>query len=247
MPTARAYLGLAVVNDLIYAIGGFNGQWLSTSEVYTPLDYGTVPPKVVITSPDNRTYQQPTLSYTLNRAVSWMGYSIDGKANNTFVSETILSGLSQGAHSVKIYANDSSGNMGVSDTVYFSIDTIAPRISIITPANQSYGSTDLHLQFTVDDPNATLAYSLDGQASIAMIGNLTLVALSNGGHNVTVYAIDSLGNASEESVYFEVAPFPWLLLIAVLVIVIIVVAGGYIYYRGRRSGPDKAEGNVLSI
>ncbi|HEY9760508.1 MAG TPA: kelch repeat-containing protein, partial [Oculatellaceae cyanobacterium] len=48
MPTARAYLGLAVVNDLIYAMGGFNGVWLSVNEVYKPLDYGTVPPKVVI-------------------------------------------------------------------------------------------------------------------------------------------------------------------------------------------------------
>ena len=247
MPTARAYLGLAVVNDLIYAMGGFDGVWLSANEVYKPLDYGTVPPKVVITSPENRTYQQPTLSYTLNRDADWMGYSIDGGANKTFTSETKLTGLSQGAHSVKIYANDSSGNMGVSGTVYFSIDTVAPHVTIVSPANQSYGSTDLQLQYIVDDANATLAYSLDGQASIAMIGNLSLVALSNGGHYITVYAIDSLGNASEDTVYFEVAPFPWLLLIAVLVIVIIVVAGGYLFFKRKKGESDKTEGNVLSI
>ena len=68
-----------------------------------------------------------------------------------------------------------------------------------------------------------------------MIGNLSLVALSNGGHYVTVYAIDSLGNASEDTVYFEVAPFPWLLLIAVLVIVIIVVAGGYLFLSAKKA------------
>jgi hypothetical protein len=176
-----------------------------------------------------------------------MGYSIDGGAVKTFTSEVELTGLSQGAHSVKMYANDSSGNMGFSDTVYFSIDTVAPHVTIVSPANQSYGSTDLQLQYIVDDANATLAYSLDGQASIAMIGNLTLVALSNGGHYITVYAIDSLGNASEDTVYFEVAPFPWLLLIAVLVIVIIVVAGGYLFFKRKKGEPDKTEGNVLSI
>jgi hypothetical protein len=247
LPTARAYLGVAVVNDLIYAIGGFNGQWLNTNELYTPLDYGTMPPKVVIFSPQNRTYQQVTLSFVLNRDASWMGYSIDGGVNVTLSSEVRLNNLVQGGHQIRIYANDSAGNMGASDTVYFSIDTIAPAIQILNPANQSYGTTDVQLQFIVDDLNATLAYSLDGQASVAIIGNQTLLALSNGGHRITVYAIDSLGNASEETVYFEVAPFPWLLLIAILAIVIIVVAASYIMIKHRKTRAEGSEGDSLSI
>ncbi len=247
LPTARAYLGVAVVNDLIYAIGGFNGQWLNTNELYTPLDYGTMPPKVVIISPQNRTYQQVTLSFVLNRDASWMGYSIDGGVNVTLSSEVRLNDLVQGGHQIRIYANDSAGNMGASDTVYFSIDTIAPAIQILNPANQSYGTTDVQLQFIVDDLNATLAYSLDGQASVAIIGNQTLLALSNGGHRITVYAIDSLGNASEETVYFEVAPFPWLLLIAILAIVIIVVAASYIMIKHRKTRAEGSEGDSLSI
>jgi hypothetical protein len=247
MPTARAYLGLALVNDVIYALGGFDGNWLAVNEVYKPHDYGTVPPKVAVTSPQNRTYQQPTLSYSLNRDASWVGYSLDGAANVSLTSEVKLSGLSQGGHSVKVYANDSSGNMGVSGTVYFSVDTVAPHIVIVNPANQSYGSTDVELEFVVDDPNATLAYSLDRQPLVAIVGNVTLVALSNGAHYITVYAIDSIGNASEGSVYFEVAPFPWLLVIAVVVTAIIVAAAGYIYVKRRKGEPDKSDGNVLSI
>jgi N-acetylneuraminic acid mutarotase len=247
MPTARAYLGVAVVNDLIYAIGGFNGEWLSTNEIYTPLDYGTMPPKVVVTSPQNRTYQQVTVSFVLNRDASWMGYSIDNGINITITSEVKLTELSQGTHQIRIYANDSAGNMGASDIVYFSIDTIAPDIRILNPANQSYGATDVQLQFIVDDLNATLAYSLDGQASVAIIGNQTLLALSNGGHYITVYAIDSLGNASEYTVYFEVAPFPWLLLTAVLATVIIVVATSYIMIKRRKAGATESEGDSLSI
>lgn len=247
MPTARAYLGVAVVNDLIYAIGGFNGEWLSINELYTPLDYGTMPPKVVITSPQNRTYQQVTLTFTLNRNAGWTGYSIDDGVNVTLTSEVKLNDLAQGAHKIRIYANDSLGNMGASDLVYFSIDTLAPDVRVLSPGNQSYGATDVLLQFTVDDLNATLAYSLDGQASVAIIGNQTLLALSNGGHRITVYAIDGLGNASEETVYFEVAPFPWLLLTAVLAIVIIVVAASYIVIKRRKAGTEESDGDSLSI
>jgi N-acetylneuraminic acid mutarotase len=247
MPTARAYLSAAVVNDLIYAIGGFNGEWLSINELYTPLDYGTMPPKVVITSPQNRTYQQVTVSFVLNRDASWVGYSLDGGVKVTLTSEVELKDLSQGAHQIRIYANDSAGNMGASDAVFFSIDTIAPEIQIISPANQSYGSTDVQLQFIVDDLNATLAYSLDGQASVTIIGNQTLLALSNGGHRITLYAIDSLGNASEDTVYFEVAPFPWLLLTAVLVTTIIVVAASYIMIKRKKAGAEGSGGDSLSI
>ena len=57
MPTARAYLGLAIADDIIYAIGGFDGQnYLATVEKYTPVGYGTAPPQIFISSPDNKTY-----------------------------------------------------------------------------------------------------------------------------------------------------------------------------------------------
>lgn len=36
MPTARSRLGVAVVNGKIYAIGGYNGSYLNTNEMYDP-------------------------------------------------------------------------------------------------------------------------------------------------------------------------------------------------------------------
>lgn len=239
MPTARAYLSLAVVNDALYAIGGFDGTvWLNTNEQYKPIGYGSVAPKVQITSPENKTYQSVSLAFTVNRGAQWMGYSLDRKANITIALETKLTGLSQGAHQIVIYANDSTGNMGTSNTVYFSIDTRAPTIVLMQPANQSYDSTDVQLIFTLDETNVTLAYSLDGQASVPIIGNMSLVALSNGAHRVTVFVTDNLGNIAEETVYFNIAPFPWLAVVAVLTIIIIVAAVGYIVFKRRKAGDD---------
>ena len=71
LTSPRAYLGLAVVNDVLYAIGGYDGQnWLNTAEQSNPIGYGTVPPELQITSPENITYSQANLTFTINRGAN---------------------------------------------------------------------------------------------------------------------------------------------------------------------------------
>ncbi len=94
---AQSILGLAVVSDVLYCIGGFDGtNWLNVNEAYKPVGYGTVGPKVQITSPENKTYANVTLEFTVNRGTQWMGYSLDNHPNITLTTEPTLSGLSQG-------------------------------------------------------------------------------------------------------------------------------------------------------
>jgi N-acetylneuraminic acid mutarotase len=241
MPTAQAYLSVAVVNDVLYAIGGFDGtNWLNVNEQYKPLGYGTMAPKVQITSPeDNKTYSNVTLAFTVNRGTAWMGYSLDSQANVTITGETKLSGLLEGANNITIYANDSLGNMGSSNTVFFSIDTIPPDIGMILPKNQTYGSSDIQLTFTLNEAVSNLAYSLDGQENITIIGNVTLPALSNGSHRLTLYATDNLGNSAEKTVFFNIEPFPIVTVAAVLAITIIAVSGGYLLFKRKKPSVDK--------
>jgi len=89
------------------------------------------PPRIDVLSPQNITYTKTSvpLTFTVNEPASWMGYSLDGQPNATITGNTTLTGLSEGAHSVTVYANDTSGNMGFSDTVYFTIFT-APTVDI---------------------------------------------------------------------------------------------------------------------
>jgi N-acetylneuraminic acid mutarotase len=239
LSSPRADLALAVVNDVLYAIGGFDGQnWLNINEQYKPADYGTVPPKLQITSPENKTYSKVNLAFTINRGAAWIGYSLDNQANVTVKEGTnsTLPDLSQGSHSIILYANDSQGNMGCSNIVYFSVDTIPPVIKILVPQNQTYGSTDAELTFTVNEETKELSYSLDGQVNITIIGNVTLPALTDGSHRLTIYATDEVGNADSTTVYFSISSFPFVTVVAAVVIIIIVSASGYLFYKRRKTG-----------
>ncbi len=247
MPTPREYLQAVVLNDVIYVIGGYDGsEWLDTNEQYKPVGYGTIPPKIQIFSPENKTYTDVPLSFEVNRGVEWTGYSIDDTANVTLKNQTTtLSGLGQGAHKILLYANDSSGNMGVSNTVFFSVDTLPPVLAILSPSNKTYGSTDIQLTFTLNEATTALTYSLDGGDKLDIQGNVTLPALANGAHHLTVFAADAMGNSSQETVYFNIEPFPFLTVVAIVLIVIIATASGYLFYkRGKPNSKQKSRVKV---
>jgi hypothetical protein len=129
--------------------------------------------------------------------------------------------------------------MGSSDTVFFSVDTLAPNIAIIFPQNQSIGSTDIQLTLVINKSIARLAYSIDGKENVTIIGNVTLPALPNGSHSLTVYATDELGNSGSETVYFNIEPFPMIMATAIVATITIVLAAGYLFLKRRESSNNK--------
>jgi peptide/nickel transport system substrate-binding protein len=83
----------------------------------------TIPPTITISSPENKTYDETDVDLTFNidEDTSWIGYSLDGAANETITGDKTLTDLSLGSHNVIVYANDTQGNMGASNRVYFTI------------------------------------------------------------------------------------------------------------------------------
>jgi len=89
----------------------------------TDLPSDTTSPTISLLSPENKTYttNNVSLSFIVNEAPSWMGYSLDSQDAVTIEGNTTLTALPCGEHSLKVYATDASGNTGTSATTYFTI------------------------------------------------------------------------------------------------------------------------------
>ena len=118
---------------------------------------------------------------------------------------TKISGLSDGEYTVKVYASDTARNIGCSDIVYFTVDTMPPEIEIVSPQNTTHSASSVSLSFTVSEPTSWVGYSLDRQMNVTITGNETLSEIYDGKHSVIVYAKDAAGNVgSSETIYFTV-------------------------------------------
>jgi hypothetical protein len=92
------------------------------------------PPTISNLSLENKTYSQNALpiNFTTDQSTSWIGYSLDAEENVTIAgntTNTTLAALANGPHTLTIYANDTSGNMGTSQTINFNVST-PPSLSL---------------------------------------------------------------------------------------------------------------------
>lgn len=191
------------------SLGAGNGDALlvKTADEYTIFPH-LRPPEVCIEAPKNRTYNTDNVSmnFTVDEETTWMGYSLDGQGNVTVTGNTTLTGLANGSHRLTLYANDTDGNIGVSEEVFFTVDINAPVVSVLEPKNITYNVDEVWLNFTVNEAYSEIVYCLDGQANVTIIGNTKLTGLTNGSHNITVYATNAVGNTGKsETVTFTIA------------------------------------------
>lgn len=203
-----------------------------------------------------------------------VGYSLDGgtveRANNltktsevpapeirnltpnwvrvTFMGNLFLSHLSEGKHSVTVYQGfqfQDRYEVNAYAYVNFTIGDIPPNILILSPKTKVYNTSDVSLNFTVDEPVSQISYSLDGQDNVTVVGNRTLTDLLDGEHSLTLFAVDAAGNiGSSKTIHFSVEvpeipepqpePFPTALLIAPAASVAIVGVALFVYFKKRK-------------
>ena len=207
-PTNETYRDVVLLNFTVTK----PEKWKSNPTVYlsTPTRYGDIQQfDFVKIEVDGKLYRLIEVHSNLSSPFS---YSED------------LTNLTDGMHSLRIYAygtgvvegcewkpNTSVGINSSSDVVDFRLDTVSPLISL-SLENKIYYSSDVPLDFTVNEQVSQITYSLDGQGNVTVAGNTTLTGLSVGVHNVTVYAWDAAGNvSSSETIYFTITepePFP---------------------------------------
>lgn len=85
------------------------------------VDYSA--PQITVLSPVNGSYPvgDVALNFAVSEPAAWTGYSLDGQENVTIAGNTTISGLSIESHQLTVYANDTTGNMGASETISFTI------------------------------------------------------------------------------------------------------------------------------
>jgi outer membrane protein assembly factor BamB len=116
-----------VVNSVAYVTSG--GQ-LHAIAIPTPIEY--LAPSISGLSITNRTYtlQNIPLTFNVNKNVSWLAYNLDNQGNVTIQGNTTITGLSDGPHSIVVYAIDENGHSGASETIYFTTKTF-PDLSLL--------------------------------------------------------------------------------------------------------------------
>jgi hypothetical protein len=128
-------------------------------------------------------------------------------------------------------------------TVSFTKDLVPPRINALSPPNGTYVTSDVELDFTVSEAASEILYCLDGKTNQTITDSLTLTGLTEGAHNVTLYAADLAGNAAEpKTLFFNVnlpETFPVVPVAAASAAsVAVAVAGLLVYLRRRNHGEN---------
>jgi len=179
----------------------------------------STPPNITISRPQNTTYNTKTnlqLNYTAtdDASVSACWYSLDSGSNTTLASCTnsTFNVSTDGSHNVKVYANDTYNNIN-SAIVYFSVDTSAPTVTIISPENKTYNiQNNIQLNYTATDNVAVdkCWYAFNGGTNTSLPGcsNSTISVGTDGSYPLHIYANDTGGNLGLAIQYFTVDTTP---------------------------------------
>jgi len=113
-----------------------------------------------------------TIRAALENSADTVWLSADGGEGQNYETNTSeinasLPGLSDGAHNVRVYANNSIGAINYSEA-YFTIDTIPPEITVRSPENVTYNRSWVSANVFLDEPGASCSYSLNDVVNITM-------------------------------------------------------------------------------
>ena len=146
-------------------------------------------------------------SSTSNSMNYWyFDYPIGGNYWSDYIGFDLKSGANQ----------DQEGSDNIGDTPYIIYENIKDEypllpfgsplaVSIVSPENKTYNSNSVPLTYTTSKTELVIGYSLDGQTNITVSESITLSSLSDGPHKLTVYAKDTEGNGTSDTVYFTIS------------------------------------------
>jgi hypothetical protein len=171
----------------------------------------------------------------------------DTERRTEFSHKLNITAAPEGNHTITVYANEYGfyEHRGAGffitgfSSVNFTIDTTPPEVAVMPIENRTGDTTDVPLNFTVNEPTSKITYSLDRQENMTVAGNVTLTNLPYGEHNITVFATDEVGNTgASETIVFTIEeppePFPTMIVIAPVGSIAFVGVGLLVYFKKRK-------------
>jgi hypothetical protein len=156
--------------------------------------------------------------FSWNASSTWENFTSNFQAGNwTNTTKTMLSAYAGKVIGYKFYGNDTSNNWAATTEKTITVagaDTTPPIVTIESPLNQTYTTTPVWANVTLDEAGSWCGRSLDGGANVTMSSDSTthfynqITGLSLGAHNVRFYCNDTAGNMNGSvlnRVYFTLA------------------------------------------
>ncbi|MFA5744423.1 MAG: hypothetical protein WC936_06435, partial [Candidatus Nanoarchaeia archaeon] len=163
-------------------------------------------PQLRIISPLSANYINKNLLLNISATdlnLNSVWYNWNG--NNVSYNTPVYVLFNEGINTLHAWANDSVGNLNYT-TVSFTIDTIIPSLSIVSPQNISYTNDTQLLNLSIIDANLeSVWYNWNGtNESYTDAVNITF---NEGFNTLEAWANDSVGNLNYTNVSFTVDSF----------------------------------------
>jgi serine protease AprX len=200
----------------VVAASGTNQTYYLASNMNISND--TIPPTLLLIKPENNTYNNQTgipLNFTTDSTNHTIWYKVDGGNDVAVTGNNTFNVSSDGQHNITLYVNDSYDNINQS-TQYFTVDTVPPIITIISPYSNltmNHSSNSVWFNVSLNENGNVSLCSVDGN------GNFTLTRLNEtyfynlstvgeGWHNATFYVNDTVNWMNRSSINFTVMVKP---------------------------------------
>jgi subtilisin-like proprotein convertase family protein len=193
-------------------VGTING-WGTVKRTAQCSSGDTTPPAVTLASPADGSATNdttPTLAGSAGNAAGdstavtvkiWSGTGTSGSPLQTLPAtrsggswSTDAPTLAQGTYTARAEQQDAAGNLGMSGTSTFTIDTAPPDTSIGEGPSGTVSSTDAVFEFSSTEANSSFECQLDGGGFAGCSSPKSYTGLSNGPHEFQVKARDPAGN-----------------------------------------------------
>jgi hypothetical protein len=199
------FTGLVDGNHTFRAYAQDEGGNVNSTELRTvTVDVGV--PTVTIVSPvNNSNFNESSVLFNVtgSETLDWCGLSLDGLGNVTMGNTSLTSfnytnsSVPDGSHNFSVSCNDTAGNVGVSDSYNFFVDTVYPDVAFEEPTLNDSGNTTndwLFVNVSANDSASNVSTFIDFDNSL--VGWWRMDDVNTTGLGAAVYDYTGVNNGT---------------------------------------------------